>query len=105
MSFVACLVHTWITRVTVSAHIIAWYILHEVLQGLFVPRLLALAHHTRHDDRFKCKKFTRMSTRNPVSTQPSFQCNRLGSFVGLAQDKVDDLKLKYGGRRPERGCR
>ncbi|KAI1032468.1 hypothetical protein LB505_005147 [Fusarium chuoi] len=48
MSSVVHLEHTWITRVAVSAHIIARGVLHEILQGLFVPRLLALAHDTRH---------------------------------------------------------
>jgi hypothetical protein len=48
MSFFVHLERTWITRVAISAHIIARGVLHKILQGLFVPRLLALTHDTRH---------------------------------------------------------
>lgn len=41
----AYLRHTWIARVTVGAHIIARNIVHELLEGLLVPRLLALAQY------------------------------------------------------------
>lgn len=48
MSLVACPGRTWVTRMAVCTHVITGNILNKVLQSLLVPRLLALAHDTRH---------------------------------------------------------
>jgi len=43
-----CLGRTWVTRMAVCTYIVARNILHKILKGLFIPRLLALAHDARH---------------------------------------------------------
>lgn len=45
-----CMVqHTWVSRVTVGALVIAWHRMYQLLQNRLVTRLLALAQGARHD--------------------------------------------------------
>lgn len=41
--------HTWISRVTVGALVIAWNGMYQVLKNRLITRLLALAQSPRHD--------------------------------------------------------
>ena len=59
--------HTWISRVTVGALVIAWHGMYQVLQSRLITRLLALAQRARHD--------TVVTVQRCIASRPS-ECSR-----------------------------